>query len=461
MEFINRNKIFGPILIVWLIFTLACSTSKDIYRNPYQLTIQNSPIASHESLGQQQSVQKQAPEWIYAVSRDFVVGYGQGRNIMEAKGAALNDLKAFIIKSLGETGKIVEVNFVSNSATGRNDSESLETYVMKHQFESKYTPVVNVSIDRFENYYHEASATSAKYYIKYRIDASELQRIKDEYDASVQRQGIIAGRIHRAVDSLITLKPDSDLESIIERYNTISDFFYSTELDDRDSLKLVRGLQNINYFLNTVEIRILEHDQGKHIRFGLFNSQSPVRTREKPYIISSGIIQESLFQQDGIWDLKYRTVDNIQSPGSVEISYSLPQYVRSTKVIVPKPATIPVFEITDKINLKVLQKDYWNGIVKTSTVRVNIIYNKTYPCTLSSLELRLHSVNFVQPIIHLNNLNLALTAGVNSLAVTVENALPLRLFLTRETNCDLVLYYRSENNLEKFHLSNIPLTINQ
>jgi hypothetical protein len=456
-----NNKIVISILILFYLTGLSCSSSKDSFRNPYLSQPVRSPAISSGHAIQTASSQQQAPEWIYAVSKDFIVGYGSGKDFTEAKNAALNDIKAFIVKSLGETGNVVEVNFVSNTATGRNNSESIETYLMKNQFESKFTPVVNVSIDRFENYYYEKSASSSKYYIKYRIDSDELRRIKDEYNASVQRRNLIAERIHHNVDSLITLNTNSDLESIIERYNSISDFFYNTELDERDSLKLLRGLQNIRYFLNTVQIRILEHDQGNYIRFGLFNSQIPVRTSVKPSIVSSGIIEDSLFQQDGIWELKYRTIENLQSPGGVEISYSLPQGILTTKVNIPKAVLNPAFEIIDKIHLLDLQRDAWNGIVKNLTIRMNINYNKNFPCTINSIELILHNGNTTQSVITADNLKFILAPGVNSFAKTIKSDLPMRLFLTREMNCDLILYYRSVNNLEKFQINNIPLTINK
>lgn len=454
---LQRNKICW--LVVVLLIISSCASNKDIYRNPYQTEIK--PSAISDSVYNNQPGLNQQPNWIYAVSKDFIVGCGSGKDIAEAKNAALNDIKSFIVRSLGETGNVVEINFVSNTATGRNNSESQETYLMKNQFESKFKPVINVSIDRFEDYYYEEGASSSKYYIKYRIDADELRRIKDEYNASVQRRNLIAERLHNTVDSLITLQTNSYLESIIERYNSISDFFYNTELDERDSLKLLNGLQNIKYFLNTVQIRIMEHDLGNYIRFGLFNSQIPVRTNVKPSIVSFGITEDSFFQQNGIWELTYRTIENLESPGFVEISYQLPQGVLTSKVIIPKAILNPEFEIIDKIHLLDLQRDAWNGIVKNLTIQMNINYNKNFPCTINSIELILHNGNATQPVITADNLKFILAPGVNSFAKTIKSDLPMRLFLSRETNCDLILYYRSANNLEKFQINNIPLTINK
>jgi len=452
-----------PAIIIRLVIIMpiisSCSSSKDIYKNPYQS--ETNPSAISGSVYDNQPGLNQQPDWIYAVSKDFIVGYGSGKDIAEAKNAALNDIKSFIVKSLGETGKVVEINFASNTATGRNNAESQETYMMKNQFESKYKPVINIATDRFEDYYYEKNAYSSKYFIKYRLDARELERIRNEYNASVHRSNLAAQKIHHTVDSLITFTNDLQLESILERYNAISDYYYGNKLDQRDSLRLVRGLQNIQAFLNTVQIRILEHDQGNFIRFGLFNGQIQVRTRIKPSIISTGIIEKSLTKQDEIWELKYKTIEDLQSDGNVEITYSLPIGALTSKVTIPKAVLNPAFEIIDKIQLYDFQKDSWNGMVRSLTMRMNINYHNNYPNTINSLELILHNNNSSQPTIHADNLKFILAPGLNPFAKTVKVDLPMRLFLTRELFCNLILYYSSDNKLEKFQINNIPVTINK
>lgn len=446
-------------LVIIMPIISSCSSSKDIYKNPYRS--ETNPSAISGSVYANQPGLTEQPDWIYAVSKDFIVGYGSGKDIAEAKNAALNDIKSFIVKSLGETGNVVEINFVSNTSTGRNNAESQETYLMKNQFESKYKPIINISTDRFEDYYYEKNAYSSKYFIKYRLDARELERIRNEYNASVHRSNLAAQKIHRTVDSLITFTNDLQLESILERYNAISDYYYGNKLDQRDSLKLIRGLQNIQAFFNAVQIRILEHDQGNFIRFGLFNGQIQVRTRIKPSIVSTGIIEKSLTKQDEIWELRYKTIEDLQSDGNVEITYSLPTGALTYKITIPKAVHNPAFEIIDKIQLYDFQKDSWNGIVRSLTMRMNINYHNNYPSTINSFELILHNNNSSQPTIHADNLKFILAPGLNPFAKTIKVDLPMRLFLTRELFCDLILYYTSDKGLEKFQINNIPLTINK
>lgn len=452
---IQGNKICR--LVVALLFISSCASNKDIYRNPYQTEIK--PAAISSSVYDIQPGLNQQPDWIYAVSKDFIVGYGFGKDIMEAKNAALNDIKAFIVKSLGETGNVVEVNFVQNSVTGRNKVESQESYLMKNQFESKFKPVINVSVDRFEDYYYEKAAYSSKYFIKYKIDAAELNRIKNDYHSSIQKNNLLKSKIHHVVDSLINFPGNPDLESVVERYNAISDFLITANLDGRDSLLIIRGLQNIRTFLNTMEIRILEHDPGKYIRFGLFNGQIPVRSRLEPGIRSFGIEIDTLIQNNDAWELRYKAKENLNSSGTVEIYYDLPSSGLTSKVIVPKPSTKPIFEIADKIQMSDFQKNAWNGNLKSLDIRMNINYNYDKECTITAIEILLHTVGDIYPGITADNINFSVTPGTNFLAKTITSDLPGRFFITRDMECDLLFYYRSGNSLEKHQLKNVPVTI--
>jgi hypothetical protein len=451
-----KTKRISRLVIIMLLIS-SCASNKDIYRNPYQPAIKQ--VATSSSIYDTQLNLSQQPDWIYAVSKDFIVGYGSGKDIVEAKNAALNDIKAFIVKSLGETGDVVEVNFVTNSATGRNNSESQEAYLMKNQFESKFKPVINVSIDRFEDYYYEETGNSAKYFIKYNIDATELARIKNDYNSSLKLCELQAARTHYIVDSLIKFPSNPVLESVTDRYNTISCFLTTANLDKRDSLLLLRGLQNIRVFLNTIEIRVLEDIPGKSIRFGLFNGQMPVISKLEPGINSSGIHIDTLEQNDEEWKLRYEVLENLNSPLFLEIYYDLPSTRLTSRVTVPKPIAKSLFEIIDKIQISDFQKDAWNGILTGLTIRMNINYNDRTDCTLTSMEILLHTGNNPYPSISVNNLKFILTPGVNGFAKTVKSDLPLRFFLTREMECDLILYYKSENKLEKFQMNNIPVTI--
>ena len=454
---IQRNRIYC--LVVVSLFVSSCASNKDIYRNPYQPTSKGTPITNTEY--ETNVPPSQQPDWIYAVSKDFFVGYGSGKDIMEAKNAALNDIKAFIIKSLGETGNVVEVNFIQNSVTGRNAADSQEAYLMKHQFENKYKPVINISVDRFDDYYYEKTVGSAKYYIKYNINADELNRIKNEFQISLQKGLTLAAKTHQLVDSLVKFPANPNLELVTDRYNTISNYLFSANLESKDSLRLINGLQNIRIFLNTLEIRILEHEPGKFVRFGLFNGQIPVSSKTKPGVNATGIQIDTLIQNNESWELRYKSVENSNSTGSLEVYYDLAVSRLAVRIPIPRPVIKPIFEIIDKIQMSDFEKNAWNGVLTGLTVRMNINYNDKTDCTLTSMEILLHSGNGDYPSISVNNLSFILTTGVNGFAKTIKSDLPVRFFLMREMECDLILYYKSDNNLDKFQIKNIPVTINK
>jgi len=451
-----NNRIYWLSILQLLVFS--CASNKDIYKNPYQSELKTSSMGNSEYDTQYQL--SQHPEWIYAVSKDFVVGYGYGRDIIEAKNAALNDIKAFIVKSLGETGNVVEVNFVQNSVSGRNAVESRETYLMKNQFENKYKPVINISVDRFDDYYYEKTGNSAMYFIKYNIDAAELNRIKNDYQKSQQKNISLAARTRHIVDSLTTFQVNYSIESLIERYNTISNYLLTTNLNAKDSLLLIGGLQNIRSFLNTVEIRIIEHTPGSQVRFGLFNGQTAIRSKYKPGINDSAILIDTLIQRNEIWELQYKTKSNLSLPKVLEIFYDLPYTRLTAKLVIPTIVIKPIFEIVGQILLSEFQKDAWNGKLKSLNIRMNFNSNTEKPYIIDNLEILLYVSGDVYPTILADNLNFKITPGVNCLAKTVKSDLPVRFFQAREMECDLTLYCRSGNSFETYHLKNIPISIN-
>ena len=114
---------FIDLLAIWILIA-SCASNKDTYRNPYKDNItKNSGSISRTTVLKEASID-QPPEWRYAVSKDFYVGNGQGKDVIEARDAALNNIKTFIIKSLGESGSIVEINFVQNSQANRSLPQS-------------------------------------------------------------------------------------------------------------------------------------------------------------------------------------------------------------------------------------------------------------------------------------------------------------------------------------------------
>ena len=245
----------------------------------------------------------------------------------------------------------------------------------------------------------------------------------------------------------------------MERYNTISDFILVGNIDKRDSIVLIRGLQYIRTFLNTIEIRLMEHNPGSYIRFGLFNGQMPVASKLIPELKLTGVKIDTLFQRANSWELRYNIIGNNNDPCSVEIYFDLPSSRLSARIAVPKPVSKPILEIADKIQMSDFEKDAWNGILKSLTIRMNINYNLNLPCSITSMELLIHTISSSYPGIQVDNLNFILAPGVNGFAMTVRSDLPSRLFLTREMVCDLIFYYRSGNTLEKFQIKNLPVTI--
>lgn len=447
-------------MLIWVV-SLSCTTSRDIYRNPYQSAKVPVREAVYPASSALEASTQQRPEWIYAVSRDFIVGYGQGSDVMEARKAALNDIKAFIIKSMGETGKILEVNFVQNSVSGRNTSRSQEDYLLRYYFENSYKPVINISVDRFDDYYYEQSGRLARYFIKYDINQAELQRVKNEFQKSLQKEKALAIRTRRSVDSLTSLQGLLSVESLIQRYDAIIDFIYLNKLTKPDSLVLMRGLRNIRGFLDAVEVRVLDHEQGERLRFGLFSGQSQVHTKVLPVIRSYAIMNEELDAMDGIWDLRYRVDPELSEPDQIEILYELPYKQVIEAVAIEPVKSVPAFQIAGPVILSGLIVNRWSGKLERMNVRIQFQSDIPVSAWLISLELVLHMHEGIDPMIRMDQLNHGIHPGLNTIAREVDCDLPSRLFLRSEISCDVRFLLERDVGAEIFELHSLSVHINR
>lgn len=447
-----------PITLFFIV--LSCSSGRDIYRNPYQAPDKASFNTNENSSIQLQISPNQYPEWIYAISRDFIVGYGQGKDLMEARDAALNDIKVFIIKSLGETGSIIEVNFVQNIIDGRNLAESQEGYLMKHHFENKFHPVINISVDRLDDYYYEKTGSYSKYYIKYKIDEEELGRIKDDFHKSLRKKEALASKIKHTVDSLTTIKDTLSLESLIERYNVIAEALVMTGLTSRDSLCLIRGLQSIKRFLNAVDINVMKHNVGNFIRFSLYSGLTPVRSIVKPIVKSDAIIIDTIINQEDVWELKYKVKPELEDPGVLEIAFELPYKRVSSTLDIPPSIIEPELEIIDKVLMSDIQRNSWTGKLKNLKIRININSLTDNIYLINTMDILLNVNENLNPMIIVDNLNFEISKGVNHFVKTIQCELPYWFFMNKEMECDLRLYYNSGSSIETYQLNNILLTIN-
>jgi hypothetical protein len=456
---INYVHIITVGRVLLLIFLLSCTPSQDIYKNPFQ-TSNSSALTGDKHINSPVYSTHEPPDWIYAVSKDFIVGHGQGKDIKESKDAALNDIKLFIVKSLGETGDFIEVNFVQNTVAGRNVVDSQEGYLMKQQFENKYSPVINLSIDRIEDYYYENVANTVNYYIKYNLNEAALRQIKDNFRHSLQEETARANLIKRSADSLADLHALNSIESIIERYDVITDYLLTTDLQSKDSLKLIRTLHEIIDFLGSIQIRIYEHNPGANVRFGLCSGQIPVRSDSKPDVICEAIIIDALTKQDDSWELRYRSDPNLPENSAIEIVYELPYDRISTRLEIQPLREEQKFKVINPILLYDFHKDSWTGNLKDLTLRIIINSDSRESYKLKALDLELHVNEDITPMIMIEHLDVQLNKGMNILTRTIKCDLPSRFFMSRDIDCDLKLYYDAMGMTKVEDINNVHLAIN-
>jgi len=459
MKTINKNRKYQGALFLILILS-GCSPSKDIYNNPYPP--QNARSDAHIVPASDPVIQKSSEcEWCYAVSKEFIVGYGEGKNIMEAKEAALNSIKVFIIKSLGEKGDVAEVNFVQNIQTGRGSGDGQQAYMLKYQFENEYRPVINISVSRLDDYHYQSSANSATYFIKYNISEDELNRIKADFQKTLVLKESLSMRLKRASDSLLALSESHSIESLIEAYNAIGEALYKTDLASSDSLRLLSGLKKIANTLNGLEIRILRHEPGQTIQFGLFSGGSLMKSNDRPIVKSDAIGMDTLVVRDDLWTLTYTTNPALTRNGTAEIYFDLPFRRILTKVEITPLITATEFEVVGELLLSDFETSIWTNNVKRFKMRIHLNSLGTERVKISGLDIMLYLPDFTDPVIIPKSLSADVSTGLNPIAATVDCDLPERFFQRNESVCDLRFIYESDDTRKMVLLKGVELNINK
>ena len=457
---INKyRKHLGALLLI-LIFS-GCSPSKDIYNNPYPPKPASVSTLTVPSTDQQLVKKDPECEWCFAVSKEFIVGYGEGKDIMEAKEAALNSIKAFIIKSLGEKGNVVEVNFVQNLVTGRGAADGQQAYLLKYQFENEFHPVINISMARLDDYYYEASSNLAKYFIKYVISEEELNRIKADFQKSLAQKELFVHRMKRTVDSILALTESHSVEDLIKTYDLIVESLKQNRLSPSDSSRMMTGLRGIASTLNALEIRVTRHDPGQTVQFGLFSGSSLMQVNDRPMVRSEAVRMDTLTKKNDLWTLSYTVNPDLSRSGSVEVYYDLPFRRISTRVEITPLITTPEFEVVGELLLSDFETSIWTNNVKRFKMRVHLNSLGKDKVKISGMDILLHLPDYAGPVIIPKTLSADVSKGLNQLTAIVECDLPERFFLRNESDCDLRIIYDSDNTRKMALLKGVELNINK
>ena len=338
--------------------------------------------------------------------------------------------------------------------------QSNAEFYQKQQFETKFKPVINISVERFEDYYWEKKGNSASYFIKYAITESELKRIKDEFHQKLAQTELLSEKIRHRIDSLSSFQNDFSVESLVSRQNALSRLMMTDHLSERDSVYLINGLNNINNLLMSAEIRVLENTKPGLVRFGLYCGGILIKTATRPVIISDAIQADKLNCLNNIWELKFEAGSDVLENKGIEIVFDLPYKRLSINIPVKQAPTKSDFEIINPVRLSDFQKDNWNGKLKGMNIKIYLKMNSDKACMANSLEISLNANGNLLPKIVIEDLSGEFIPGINILEKSVKCDLPVRYFVSKELTGDISLYYTKDSSLEVIHLRNVPFTIN-
>lgn len=233
-------KFVIPLLFVMCV---SCTTGRDMYSYPEQ------PIKNKKEY---REVKDSTPAWLYAVSNSFIVGNGSGKNLQDAKRSALNDVKAQIVKRIGEVADVVEVSLLVNENS--RQPVTTDKFARKRHFYSKYKPIIYLSQDGFDAFFHRQYTSRAEYFVKYKITEAELVLIRKKCISEIEAKRF-------KIDSVLNRKIIvSSLEELTREVHVLEDLSYY--LNKQDSLRCKNKLERLKKYFSNIQVKVENEEEG-------------------------------------------------------------------------------------------------------------------------------------------------------------------------------------------------------
>lgn len=444
----NYTLAFIGVMVITLL--ASCTSSKDIW-NPNK----EQSYATRSNLSEyNKSSKEMEPEWLYNVSSEFIVGFGQGSSNYEAKHNAMRDIKIQVVKFLGEEVSIEESISIDNIVTGRN-VRSQEVFQLDKRFKSEFgNTIIDINPQNIINNYWHNSGASVKYYIKYSFGSTEIDKILGE---SIKR----ANKIKNLVDSLVDINQLGTLNELQYRLSELRYIQSSGKIKFIDSLKIDNAIRRIKYNFDNLAINILSEEPGK-ITFTLKNYDVEIVYSAKPEIIApTGINIENIYVRDGIWTIEYSNPKNII--GTIYIYYENNDFALYSEVDIKKTAEFSDKEKrtstndidVEKVYINCIDMSFWDGNVQEIEIMVSVISNNS--SNINTIELELVANNGTRKIIDFNKL-IELENGINRVVWRESCNLPQK-FLRLVHYCNVNINYKQSINNQTQNFKSIPIII--
>ncbi len=233
---------------------------------------------------------RKAPKWHQSALEDYIISYGEGENIAEAKERALINLRADIVKSVASYVKS------SSEMTMENVSKNhvvSTTQVFKNKssvISANIPSLKGVSLNKAEESYwvkfrdKETNKERVEFHVLYPFTKSELQKLIREFNEQDEK---MTNDMNAAISEINSAKTIEALIDLMKQLEAFEDYF----IDSRQQTAKIEKEKVAAMIKNVVIVPIQQ--KVNQIEYALKIGDKAYGTSQRPIVKSSECIKAS------------------------------------------------------------------------------------------------------------------------------------------------------------------------
>lgn len=231
---------------------------------------------------------RKAPKWYQSALEDYIISFGEGQNIGEAKEKALINLRAEIVKSVASfvksSSEILMENVNKNSVVST-------THIFKNKssvISANIPSLKGISLSRAEESYwvkyrdKSNGKERVEFHVLYPFTKSELHKLIREFNEQDER---MTNDMNAAIDEISTASTIEQLIELMKQLEAFEDYF----LDNRQQIAKIEKEKVTNMINNVVIVPIQQNVN--QIIYSLKIGDKAYGTSQKPKIKSTECIK--------------------------------------------------------------------------------------------------------------------------------------------------------------------------
>lgn len=317
------------------------------------------------------------PNWLFEFGNGYIVGFGNGTSIQEAKQNAILNIKSQIASSVAATISS-STEFKTNSITINNIERQVQAFQDITTSKTGEQGVlmgiseINSTDHYWERKINKNKQITYKFYLRYPFSQFDLSDLVSQY----KRKDIeLTEELEQARLKINNIESIDDIDECYTIFNYLSRIF-----TDHRKVKAQLGIDKCATIISRIDIRDINSTVG-HIRYQLFIDNKSITTNKKPDLLSDCIYIEKESHNDGVYDIAYRFDNCAEGNNSVKINYNF------TSGKISKTFSFNVAE--QKVKIKLIDKiSIRDGIIRDDSVFKSICFISLMSKNLDSVSIK-------------------------------------------------------------------------